>query len=117
VPSPIEMKMASNSDLEFCCVVGTGLAQPIALVTRSETGKLLPAEQLKANLERDLAQVNTGLDAHERLEKIVVIGDAWTIDNGMLTPTFKLIRRSIEKKYMDRFEAWFNQQDKVVFQS
>lgn len=114
VPSPIEMKICSNADLEFCCVVGTGLAQPIALVTLSENGKQMPPDLLQANLENDMATINKTLDAHERLEKIVVITDTWNVENGMLTPTFKLIRNQIEKKYKDHFERWFNQEANVI---
>jgi long-chain acyl-CoA synthetase len=114
VPSPIEMKISSNADLEFCCVIGTGLPQPMALVTLSENGKKSSREQLLLNLSQDLEQINSSLDAHERLEKIVVIPDAWTVDSGMLTPTFKLIRNAIEKKYKDRFETWYGSRDKIV---
>lgn len=115
VPSPIEMKISSNADLEFCCVVGTGLAQPIALVTLSENGKQKSPDSIKSNLERDLSVINESLDAHERLEKIVVIGNAWTVENGMLTPTFKLIRNKIEKNYKDQFEAWYANAQSIVF--
>jgi long-chain acyl-CoA synthetase len=115
VPSPIEMKICSNADLEFCCVVGTGLAQPIALVTLSENGKQKSPDSIKSNLERDLSVINESLDAHEQLEKIVIIGDNWTVENGMLTPTFKLIRNKIEKNYKDRFEAWYANVEQIVF--
>ena len=115
VPSPIEMKICSNAALEFCCVVGTGLAQPIALVTLSENGKQLSPDSIKSNLEKDLSVINASLDAHEQLEKIVVIGDTWTVENGMLTPTFKLIRNKIEKNYQDQFEAWYAEVHPIVF--
>ena len=115
VPSPIEMKICSNTSLEFCCVVGTGLAQPMALVTLSENGKQLPPEIVKAQLEKDMAMINHTLDAHEHLEKIIVIGDSWTVENGMLTPTFKLIRNKIEREYKDQFEAWYADAQPIVF--
>jgi long-subunit acyl-CoA synthetase (AMP-forming) len=114
VPSPIEMKISSNANLEFCCVAGTGLAQPIALVTLSENGRQLPADQLQLNLSNDLDLINSTLDAHERIEKIVIIDDPWTIDNGMLTPTFKLVRNAIESKYKQHFERWYADASRVI---
>lgn len=114
VPAPIEMKICSNANLEFCCVVGTGLPQPLALVTLSENGRQLTPDLLKANLAQTLVQINATIDAHERLEKIVVIDEPWTIENGMLTPTFKLIRNAIEKKYNQHFERWYDDTVRVI---
>ena len=114
VPAPIEMKICSNANLEFCCVVGTGLPQPLALVTLSENGRQLTPDLLMADLEQSLVQINATLDAHERLEKIVVIEEPWTIENGMLTPTFKLIRNAIEKKYNQHFERWYDDTARVI---
>jgi long-chain acyl-CoA synthetase len=62
-----------------------------------------------------MAVINASLDAHEQLEKIVVIADSWTVENGMLTPTFKLIRNKIEKNYQDQFEAWYADDQAIVF--
>jgi len=114
VPSPIEMKICSNVALDFCCVVGTGLAQPIALVTLSESGKQMSPDVIKSNLGKDMALINETLDAHEQLEKIVVIPDTWTVENGMLTPTFKLIRGHIEKRYKAHFETWYADVNTIV---
>ena len=38
-PSPIEMKLSANKNIENVCVVGDGLPQPIALVVLSNTAK------------------------------------------------------------------------------
>jgi long-subunit acyl-CoA synthetase (AMP-forming) len=95
-------------------VVGTGLPQPIALVTLSENGRQVAGDLIKANLERDLSMINQTLDAHEQLEKIIVIPDAWTVENGMLTPTFKLVRNAIENKYNPHFEKWYDDAEKII---
>jgi long-chain acyl-CoA synthetase len=98
-PSPIEIKLAGNTDLEQVCVVGAGLPQPIALITLSEAGKKKIKEELHAGLKEMMKQINASLDAHEELEKVVVLSDEWTVENGLVTPTFKIKRQEIEKKY------------------
>lgn len=113
VPSPIETTISANANIEFCCVTGADLPQPIALVTLSESGKHLAPETLRPLLQQELISINKTLDAHERLEKIIVIRDEWTPDNGMLTPTFKLIRRAIEKRYQHQYDAWYHQFDQI----
>jgi long-chain acyl-CoA synthetase len=37
--APLELKLAINKDIDQICLVGTGIPQPIALITLSELGK------------------------------------------------------------------------------
>ena len=52
-PSPIEMKVASHIEIEHVCIVGSGLPQPIALITLSEIGKRKTKDELKADIQRN----------------------------------------------------------------
>lgn len=49
--------------------------------------------------------MNDRTPSHERLAKIVVTADSWEIANGFLTPTMKLKRSVIEKRYDARAKA------------
>ncbi len=114
-PSPIEMRIASHSEIEQVCIVGSGLPQPIALVTLSENAKRKTKDELEADLKELVLAVNTSLDAHERLDKLVVIKHEWTVDNGLLTPTMKIKRREIEKQYSMRYDEWYQQKGLVAW--
>ena len=59
--------------------------------------------------------VNTSLDAHEKLDKVVVISDEWTVDKGLLTPTMKIKRREIEKLYSTRYDEWYQQKGVIAW--
>ena len=96
-PSPIEMKLSANKNLEQICVVGDGLPQPIVLVVLSERGKAKTKEDLVASLSKTMEVVNPKLDKHEKLHNIVVVAEDWTIENKLLTPTMKIKRNAIEK--------------------
>ncbi len=106
-PSPIEMKLSSNKNLEQICVVGDGLPQPIALVVLSERGKAKSKEDLIASLKTTLEVVNPKLDSHEKLHNIVVLTEDWTIENNLLTPTMKIKRNAIEKIYKSNYISWY----------
>lgn len=112
-PSPIEMKVASYSEIEQVCIVGSGLPQPMALVTLSENGRRKTKDDLEVGFIEIVSKVNTSLDAHERLDKLVVIIDEWTVENGLLTPTMKIKRKEIEKQYSHRYEEWYQQKGVV----
>ena len=107
-PSPIEMKLSANKNLEQICVVGDGLPQPIVLVVLSERGKAKTKEDLIASLAKTMEVVNPKLDSHEKLHNIVVVAEDWTIENKLLTPTMKIKRNAIEKIYKSNYVAWYD---------
>ena len=106
-PSPIEMKLSANKDLEQICVVGDGIPQPIAVVVLSEQGKEKTGPTLVDSLERTMEIVNPKLENHEKLHNIVVVAEDWTIENNLLTPTMKIKRNAIEKIYKSNYVAWY----------
>ena len=116
-PSPIEMRMVDCPAIEQVIIVGSGLPQPIALATLSENGRRKTQDEVMAEFKALLSQVNTSLDAHERVDKLVVINDEWTVDNGLLTPTLKIKRREIEKKYVQYYDEWYQQKAVVAWQN
>lgn len=114
-PAPIEGALSRNTDIDQMCFVGTGLKQPIMIVTlvpgAREKGKDVVMKQLAA----DMDAVNTHLEPHEEIAKIVVVPETWTIDNGMMTPTMKVKRNEVEKRYLALLEQNAPGRDKVVW--
>ena len=97
-PSPIEMKISANKNIEQVCVVGDELPQPIALLVLSERGKSTLREDLKISLNRTLDNMNSMLENHEKIHNFIVLDQPWTVENKLLTPTMKIKRNLIEKK-------------------
>ena len=62
-----------------------------------------------------LAHVNSSVEQYERLQNIVVVADEWSIETGILTPTLKIKRNMIEKKYQSHLTPWSESRDKVLF--
>lgn len=106
-PSPIEMMFAANNHLEQVCIVGSGLPQPMALVTLSPNGKKSNAEEMDAGFNAMRLQINDGLDDHEKIAKIVIMAEEWTVENDLLTPSFKIKRNAIEKRYAGNYQDWY----------
>ena len=113
-PSPIEMKLSANKNLEQICVVGDSIPQPIVLVVLSERGKGKNKEDLIASLTKTMQVINPKLDKHEKLHNIVVIAEDWTIENKLLTPTMKIKRNAIEKIYKSNYTSWY-EGERVIF--
>jgi long-chain acyl-CoA synthetase len=119
-PSPIENKLLAHSDLEQAMVSGANQGQPFALVVLSLKARNRLAHsdarpQLEAELKQHLSTINAGLDPHEQLETLVVVTEEWTAENGLLTPTLKVKRAVIEKKYGANVEAWYSKRQAVIW--
>ena len=103
-PVPIESLLAENPYVEQICVTGLGLPQPVAIVVMADQGShhhLQETSDEVSGLTETLKNTNSRLEAHEKLSHIIVARDQWTIENGLLTPTLKMKRDLIEKKYAD----------------
>lgn len=116
-PAPIEGALARNTDIEQLCFVGSELKQPIMLVSLSEIGRNKPREELERGLIAEMEAVNSTLEAHEAIGKIVVVKDAWTIDNNLMTPTMKVKRNEIEKCYQALIASEGEKRNKVSWEA
>tara|TARA_B100001142_G_C14336021_1_gene655915 strand:- start:536 stop:2167 length:1632 start_codon:yes stop_codon:yes gene_type:complete len=112
-PSPIEMKISANKNIEQVCVVGNELPQPIAICVLSERGKRKSKEDLIASLAITLEIVNSKLEKHEKVHNFIILKEEWTVENKLLTPTMKIKRNSIEKMYQRYYRDWYDS-DKVT---
>ena len=56
------------------------------------------------------------MEKHERIKKIIVLKDSWSIENNILTPTLKIKRASIEKKYKEFYDYWYKSEERILFQ-
>ena len=116
-PSPIELKLSANKNIEQVCIVGTEIAQPIALVVLSDRGRNKTKEDLISSLEKTLEVVNPKLEKHEKIHNIIIVKEEWTIENNLLTPTMKIKRNAIEKIYRINYQEWYDSSKKIVFSS
>jgi long-chain acyl-CoA synthetase len=116
-PNPIEMKISANADIDQVCLVGDGLPQPIALVVLSEQGLKKTRDDLRLSLEKTLSDLNPTLDQHEQVEKAVIMKEAWTVENELLTPTLKIKRNPVEKLKKGHYETWYAAKGMVVWES
>lgn len=121
-PAPIEDKLVMHAAVEACCVTGANMGQPIALimlnaVAAAEAAQAAGRAALEASLAAHLKQVNETLDPHEQLDCLVLTTEPWTVDNDLITPTFKVKRNRIEDLFAAHYDAWAGQRKPVVWKS
>ncbi|GAB4249332.1 MAG: AMP-binding protein [Ekhidna sp.] len=115
-PSQIELKLSKNTDIEQLCVVGMGIAQPIALIVPSEAGKTKNKSELEKSILQTIDEVNPSLMSHEKVAKAVIMKEQWTVDNGLMTPSMKVRRGRVEAIHQDMYKTWFDMEGRLIFE-
>jgi long-chain acyl-CoA synthetase len=115
-PQLIESLIKQSALVSQVVVVGAGRKQPAALIVAdwdalanlmSETGstpKSTRAEQSRDPavvklLQREVNQLTAELADYERVRRIALLPEEFSIDGGELTPTLKVKRRVIDEKH------------------
>lgn len=114
-PQPIENKMVESPWIEQIMVVGEGQKFVGALVVPSfkaltdwftQQGKPYPGDEavvrdqsVRSLLMNEIEGYNRFFNHVEQIKKIEMLPREWTVDGGELTPTLKLKRSVILKKY------------------
>jgi long-chain acyl-CoA synthetase len=119
-PAPIEDKLVMNGAVEACVVTGANLGQPLGIVMlNAEAAKraedATQRQAMEVSLSAHLDAINAKLDPHEQLDCLVVVTEPWTVDNGFITPTFKVKRNRIEEVYAPLYERWTGKHQRVVW--
>jgi long-chain acyl-CoA synthetase len=106
-------------------VLGAGRKQPVALIVPeweavkqelSAQGEDFPEDRKELSqfsaaiklVQRDVAALTSELADYERIRRVALLPDEFTIDNGELTPTLKVKRRVIDKKFGELIEELYS---------
>ncbi len=102
-PVKIENDLNKIDFIDQSLVYGDGKPYLVALIVLKNDRKDLKHEIIFENIEK----LNQNLSKIEKIKKFIVIKDQFTIENGMMTPTLKLKRYKIIKKYKNEFEKLY----------
>ena len=119
-PAPIENRLNAHPMIELSMVSGSGFDKAYALVVLAED--LRPKmhlddvrQQVQSELKALLNQVNQHIADYEQLKMLVIAKDAWSIENGCLTPTMKIKRSRIEYSVQHQVEAWYSKVETIIW--
>jgi len=126
-PQPMENIFKASPFIEQIMVVGESRKFPAALIVPDfayleSWAKLKgiscanPCEitkhpQVIARVQKEIDTYNEHFGQWEKIKKFVLLSEAWTIDNGTLTPTLKLKRKVITERYAVQIEELYQTED------
>jgi len=123
-PLPIENKMKESNFIEQIMVIGENRKFPAAIIVpnfkfivkwcekkcveRKTREEIITSDVVKNRIWEDVQFYNKRFGKVQQIKKIALVPDDWTVETGELTPTLKLKRRVLLKKYADLIEAIYD---------
>jgi long-chain acyl-CoA synthetase len=124
VPTLVENKFAEHPMIDNILVVGENKQFAAALIvpefgdmrswcaregiSYTTNEEMIAHPQVLAKFKRIVEKYNKFFGDTEKIKRFKLIGYSWSVDSGELTPTLKLKRNFIFKKFADEIEALFN---------
>ncbi|MBT8302098.1 MAG: long-chain fatty acid--CoA ligase, partial [Maribacter sp.] len=118
-PALIENQLKQSRFIEQVMVVGEGEKMPAAMIQPDfdflkEWGErhelnfenmsdVVFNDKVLARYQEEIDAANEHFAKWEKVKQFRLTPDAWTIDDGHLTPTMKLKRKAIKEKYIDLY--------------
>jgi long-chain acyl-CoA synthetase len=69
---------------------------------------LVLSPALKSRIQKHVQLCNTKLSSFEAIKRFEILKDEWTVENGALTQSLKVKRKSLEQKYADLIAEIFD---------
>ena len=124
-PQLIESLLKESEFVSQVVVVGTGRKQPVALIVPDweslnhaldETGEKGPKDRVELSkyppaikiVQKDVARLTAELVDYERIRRVALLPNEFTIDGGELTPTLKVKRKVIDERYGELIEDLYS---------
>ncbi|MFA0467677.1 AMP-binding protein [Vibrio breoganii] len=104
-PVPIEKAIIEVARVEMLCLVGLGMPAPILLIVPHDFPNF-DKDRYEKSIAKAITHINEKLEGHEKIKGVLLIKEPWSIENEILTPTLKIKRHVLEKKYHDVGAEW-----------
>jgi long-chain acyl-CoA synthetase len=98
-PAKIENMITNEPEIDQCMVYGDKKNYLVALIVPN---KDFLNEKIIIN--KVIEKINTKLTLLEKIKRIQLIEENFSIENGLMTPTMKVKRKKVTEKYKDQLE-------------
>lgn len=121
VPSPLEEELKLSPYIANVMLYGENKPYNVAIVVpdaqslerwakqeHHTLGDLRTDPRVRALLQAELDKHSTHFKGYERPKRLLVVLEDFTVENGVLTPSLKIKRREVVKRYGQQIEALYS---------
>jgi long-chain acyl-CoA synthetase len=124
-PQPIENALKLNPYVGIAAILGDRRKFPAVMISPnfvrleewarangiafSSRAELVANPKVQSLYQGIVEEQNQNLARFEKLKRVMLVPDEFTLDNGALTPTLKLRRRVIEERYKKQIDELYAQ--------
>ena len=101
-PAKIENMITNEPEIDQCMVYGDKKNYLVALVVPNK--EFLNQQEKIQNI---IKKINNKLTLLEKIKKIQLINENFSIENGLMTPTMKVKRKKVTEKYKNQLEKLY----------
>ena len=101
-PAKIENLITNETEIDQCMVYGDKKNYLVALIVPSKDFL-----QEKDKINNVIENINKKLTLLEKIKKIQLIDENFSIENGLMTPTMKVKRKKVTEKYKNHLEKLY----------
>ena len=101
-PAKIENMIINEPEIDQCMIYGDKKNYLVALIVPSKDF-LKEKEKINNTIEK----INKKLTVLEKIKKIQLIDESFSIENGLMTPTMKVKRKKVTEKYKNQLEKLY----------
>ncbi|MDC0642463.1 long-chain fatty acid--CoA ligase [Candidatus Pelagibacter sp.] len=98
-PAKIENMITNETEIDQCMVYGDKKNYLVALIVPSKD-----FFNEKEKINNVIEKINKKLTLLEKIKKIQLIEENFSIENGLMTPTMKVKRKKVTEKYKNQLE-------------
>ena len=124
-PQPLETSLKTNPLISQAAIIGDRRKFAAVIIAPNfqllenwasenniafaSRGQLVHRAEVQRLYEDVVSGLNAGLAQYEKLKKVLLVADEFSVATGELTPSMKLKRRVVEQKYKAEIEALYSE--------
>lgn len=109
-PQHVEALIAESPFVDQVILIGDAREYCTALIVPDAEyigANNISPEQLHSVIQRDIDERQRALSKYERIRRFTILHTPFTVDNGMMTPTLKIKRKTVEHEYKGVIDAMY----------